>query len=95
MVHQCEDERDPRVERLHLLPMREAEQCRVCRGASTDWLALWEVLPKQHLMPLCAVYEKGRVLPADPVVSLHLGEACVAHNKGHLTLDGFCMRDLF
>ena len=59
MVHQCEDERDPRVKRLHLLPMREAEQRRVCRGASTDWLALWEVLPKQHLMPLCAVYEKS------------------------------------
>ena len=63
MVHQCEDERDPRVKRLHLLPMREAEQRRVCRGASTDWLALWEVLPEQHLMPLCAVYEKVWLAP--------------------------------
>ena len=55
---------------------------------SLDFLAL-------SLDALVARCWNGRVLPADPVVSLHLGEACVAHNKGHLTLDGFCMRDLF
>ena len=42
------------------------------------------------LLPLACVvgvaletqHRDGRVLLADPVVSLHLGEACVAHNKG-------------